>query len=214
MRRGLLNFGGDPALHVTWAMVELGFGNLPEADRLLQRVRECHPSNLVAKYATAWMNIERGEPKTALPFLLNVVRKFPDYPGALGTLASVLLPGPSYREVLAYLHHTIRPKTYLEIGVEAGATLRLAAAAPLTVGVDPNLTSLRRDAAIKHAKLYSCTSDEFFRSQTLDSVYADQPLGSGSIDGMHRYEFALRDFGNVETWANLSTIVVIHDLTC
>ncbi len=32
------------------------------------------------------------------------------------------------------------------------------------------------------------------------------------IDGMHRYEFALRDFCNVENWANPRTIVAIHDV--
>ncbi len=90
---GSSQFGPDPALDVTLAMVELGNGNASEAETLLQRVREYCPHHLVALYTAAWMSIERGQPESALPDLLEVVRRFPDYPGALGTLASVICRG-------------------------------------------------------------------------------------------------------------------------
>ena len=209
---GLSQVGNDPALSVTRAMVELGAGNIPGAEELLCRVRKDNPNHMLASYTAAWMNIERGQLTTALDDLLEVVRAFPDYPGALGTLATALMPGPSYRDVLAFIHQTLRPVTYLEIGVETGATLRLAQKCRLAIGVDPDLTSLRQDNAIGHAQLHNCTSDEFFESQTLASAFDKQPLDLVFIDGMHCFEFVLRDFCNVERWANPSTTVILHDV--
>jgi hypothetical protein len=209
---GLSLFGSDPALSVVLAMAELGKGNFAQADVLLHQVLESHPNCLVASYTAAWMKIERGQPTAAIGDLLEVVRRFPDYPGGLGTLASVLMPGPSYRDVLAYIHHAIRPKTYLEIGVETGATLQLAHAAKMAVGVDPNLGAIQRSEALECAKFFGITSDEFFKTHTLASVYGRYPLDLAFIDGMHRFEFALRDFCNIETWADLGTTLVIHDV--
>jgi hypothetical protein len=209
---GLSRFGPDPAIDVLLAMAELGTGNKSRARALLGQVRERYPHHLVASYTAAWISIESGQPEEALDYLLEVVDRFPDYPGALGTLATVLMPGPSYREVLAHMHRALRPDTYLEIGVETGATLRLAQTAAITVGVDPNLGSIRQSESLTHAKLYGCTSDEFFKVQTRASVFENKPLNLVFIDGMHCYEFALRDFWNVEKWANPHTVVAIHDV--
>jgi len=209
---GLLQVENDPALRITRAMVELGAGNITEAEQMLWRVRHDNPDHLIAAYTAAWMNIERGQLATAIDDLLEVVQAFPDYPAALGTLATVLMPGPSYREVLAFIHQALRPATYLEIGVETGATLRLAQRCRLAIGVDPDLTSLRQDDAIRHAQLRKCTSDEFFGIQTLASAFDEQPLDLIFIDGMHQFEFVLRDFCNAERWAHSNTTVILHDV--
>lgn len=209
---GLSQLGHDPALNVVLAMVELGKGNFAQAEELLEQVRELHPNHLVGLFTAAWMKIESGQPSKAVSDLLEVVRRFPDYPGALGTLASVLMPGPSYRDVLAYIHRAIRPKTYLEIGIETGATLQLAHAAEVVVGVDPNLSSIKPNAKFEGAQFFGTTSDEFFKNNTVASVFGRYPLDLVFIDGMHRFEFALRDFCNVENWADLATVVVIHDV--
>ncbi len=209
---GLSRFGPDPALDVVLAMAELGTGNKAKALELLGHVRQHYPNHLVASYTAAWVAIESGQPGEALKDLLEVIGRFPDYPGALGTLATVLMPGPSYRDVLLYIHRTLRPNTYLEIGVETGATLRLAQATTTTVGVDPNLDSVRQRESLKNANFYACTSDEFFKAETRASVFEAQPLDLVFIDGMHCYEFTLRDFWNVEKWANSSSVVVIHDV--
>jgi predicted O-methyltransferase YrrM len=209
---GLSQFGPDPAIDVLLAMAELGTGNNSKAEALLAQVRERCPNHLVASYTAAWMSIENGQPSKARRDLLEVIDKFPDYPGALGTLATVLMPGPSYRDVLSHIHRALKPSTYLEIGVETGATLRLARTATTIVGVDPNLDSIRHSESLTHTKLYRCTSDEFFETQTRASVFESQPLDLVFIDGMHCYEFALRDFWNVEKWANSRTVVAIHDV--
>jgi len=205
-------FGNDPAVEVVRAMAELGKGNHARAEAMLQRLRERHPRHLVAAYTAAWLNIELGRPGEAVKYLLELVREYPDYPAALGTLASVLMPGPSYRDVLTYVNQALRPLTYLEIGVETGATLRLARTAKRIVGVDPNLELLQRDEITSRARLHACTSDEFFEKHTLASEFDSMPLDLAFIDGMHSFEFVLRDFRSVESWANDHTIVILHDV--
>ena len=211
-RAGSEKFGGDAAVKVVSAMAELGLGHAANAQSLLSNVYEERPQHLVGLYTSAWMHAELGNRAGAIEDLLRVTRTFPDYPGALGMLSSLLMPGPSYREVLSYIHLALRPTSYLEIGVETGATLRLAQTAKHIVGVDPNLASLRRDELSPQTQLYAVTSDEFFETQTLSKVFGGQPLQLAFIDGMHRFEFALRDFCNVELWSNPQTVVVVHDV--
>jgi hypothetical protein len=211
-RAGVAHFGADPAVSVVQAMAELAAGHISDAESILSSLRKARPTHLAALYTSAWMHSQSGEPALAVSELLELVRTFPDYPGALGTLATLLMPGSSYREVLGYIHHALRPLTYLEIGVETGATLRLAQTAERIVGVDPNLTLLGHDEASERARLYALTSDEFFASLNLATVFDGRPLHLVFIDGMHRFEFALRDFLNVEQWSNPYTLVILHDV--
>jgi hypothetical protein len=193
-------------------MVELGAGQRELAAALLDEVLADHPEHLPALYTSAWMNLQRGKPVNAREQLLTIARVFADYPGALGTLATLLLPGPSYREVLSFVHHALKPASYLEIGVETGATLRLAQFSSIIVGVDPDLSQVQPDAIISRARLFSCTSDEFFDRHTSQSALNSRPLALAFIDGMHQFEYALRDFCNLETWATRDTVVIMHDV--
>jgi hypothetical protein len=54
------------------------------------------------------------------------------------------------------------------------------------------------------------TSDDFFKSQA--DKYLGDPPDLVFIDGMHLFEFALRDFLNVERYVSKNTIVVIDDI--
>ena len=205
-------FQDDPALRVVLAMAELGQGHHTEAASVLASVRKSWPHHLVGTYASAFMHAENGDTSLAVQELRGVIGKYPDYPGALGMLSTLLMPGPSYREVLSYVHLALKPKTYLEIGVETGATLRLAQFSEQIVGVDPNLASLKREGLNTKTRLYAVTSDDFFATQSVSSVFDAKPLQLVFIDGMHRFEFALRDFCNVELWSNPSTVVIMHDV--
>jgi hypothetical protein len=117
--------------------------------------------------------------------------------------------GKSYLSVLARLHRYRRPATYLEIGTETGRTLELARCA--SVAIDPEFR-LDRDvtAGKPSCGLYDMTSDAFFASHDATALLGG-PIDFAFIDGMHRHDFALRDFMNVERHCRPNSIIVLHD---
>ncbi len=115
-----------------------------------------------------------------------------------------------YTHVLADLHATRHPKTYLEIGVFQGATLRLAGDETLCVGVDPEpILEIEDDGSFHVEKV---TSDEFFASARPSRLFGDKPVDLAFIDGMHLFEYALRDFMNTEALAGPDSLIVVHDV--
>jgi len=111
-----------------------------------------------------------------------------------------------YTRLLDQLHQHVLPRTYLEIGVQHGTTLALALPCTDAVGVDPAPSI---EAAIGDAKVLATTSDEFFAGPDVAELL--EPLDLAFIDGMHWYEFALRDFMNIEAHSHEGTVVAVHD---
>jgi hypothetical protein len=114
-----------------------------------------------------------------------------------------------YLDVLAYLHHTIRPRTYLEVGVSRGQSLRLARADSICVGVDPKPVLAPGDE--RHCHIEVATSDAFFAGSRPRELFGDCPVDMVFIDGMHLFEYALRDFFNAEALASHKSLIVFHD---
>ncbi len=131
-------------------------------------------------------------------------------------------------EFLAALHLCLRPRNYLEIGVGTGLSLELSHVP--TIAVDPKFavqTEIRTEV-----RLVRATSDSFFRRRDpLRSLRGtrnpwrnlrhDRPLlgrlGRATvdfafIDGMHLFEFALRDFMNTERFSSATTVIVLDDM--
>jgi len=108
----------------------------------------------------------------------------------------------THYEFLASLHEVLRPRRYLEIGVQTGASMALASC--LAVGVDP--AGMSRHPR-PNESIFTMTSDAFFadyRPETpIDLVY---------IDGMHLFEYALRDFLGALKYANEKTVIVFDDV--
>jgi len=107
------------------------------------------------------------------------------------------------------IQEVIHPKTYLEIGVESGDTLKYAAADTIAIGVDPS--PLVSQPLGRLTKVYEKTSDEFFKSSDLLKEFAGNPVELAFIDGMHLFEFALRDFINIEKYCAANSIILVHD---
>ncbi|MCW2673550.1 MAG: type 11 methyltransferase [Frankiales bacterium] len=111
----------------------------------------------------------------------------------------------TYLEALARIHQTLEPATYLEIGVHRGSSLRLAECPAVAVDPDPRVTA--RSAKVM---LYTQTSDDFFRFDAGPALQKGVDLAF--VDGMHLFEYALRDFMNIEKHAHAATVVVFDDV--
>lgn len=121
--------------------------------------------------------------------------------------------GTGYLKLLRRLHALKRPRSYLEIGTATGKTLALARCA--SIAIDPRFR-LAGDGHPGNARgkpawqLFEMTSDEFFARHDPTALFGG-PVDLAFIDGMHHFEFALRDFMNVERHCRPDSLIVLHD---
>lgn len=108
-------------------------------------------------------------------------------------------------QFLVDLHEHVRPRFYTEIGVEYGASLRLATCPAL--GIDP-APQLSEALASQHSVSLT-TSDDFFRLADTSPMKA---IDLCYIDGMHQIEFALKDFMNMERFCHSGSVVIVDDI--
>ena len=119
-------------------------------------------------------------------------------------------------QFLEQLHLALRPETYLEVGVQHGPSLALAERAKLAIGIDPIGTQVfHAQNARNNQRIIAGTSDEFFAQADRGiSLLPDRQLriDLAFIDGMHLFEFALRDFCNIEKYCHGGSVVVFDDV--
>jgi hypothetical protein len=114
----------------------------------------------------------------------------------------------SRHKLIAQLHERLQPRTYVEVGVRNGASLRLSRAR--TIGIDP---AFRIDQEVCcDVQLVRSTSDDFFARTDAASHFEGVPVDLAFIDGMHLSEFALRDFINIEPLMAPTGVVVLDDV--
>jgi len=201
----------EPAVRLTHAAALFGLGEHARAIELVEGVLAEEPRHLAALFYRAQMAQHAGDGERATRLLLEVLTRFPDFPGAQGALATLRLPGPPYRDVLRRLHELLKPRTYVEIGVETGATLALARGAERAVGIDPDASKLRRELVPACAQVFHETSDEFFARRTRAQTLGAHSVDLAFVDGMHWFEYALRDFIHLEAWSQPRGCIVLHD---
>ncbi len=187
-----------------------GLGERDRALAMVSQLRRACPEDTLCAYYESQLLIQSGQSVAARQVLREMLSVAPDFPGALQALAHSTFPGPPYREVLRRLHAELRPDVYLEIGVEHGTSLQLAAHSRVVIGVDPVARQLPRDIP-PGTRLFHTTSDAFFESHTPAGLLGEARVELTFIDGMHRFEFALRDFHNAERWCAPGAILVLHD---
>jgi hypothetical protein len=119
------------------------------------------------------------------------------------------LDGEVYTHTLASLHLALKPANYFEIGTLHGQTLRLAACS--AIAVDPAF-QLAPDLAGGRPtwRLFETTSDAFFAEHDLKALLGG-PVGLAFLDGMHKFDFLLRDFINTERACDAGSVVLMHD---
>ena len=114
----------------------------------------------------------------------------------------------SKHDVLAWLHRWLQPALYLEIGVDQGVSL--ACATGPAIGVDPRPELKLSAELLPTARIVASSSDAFFANQAAALLQPAPKLAF--IDGMHLFEFALRDLLNTERVMAPWGLVVIDDI--
>ncbi len=113
-----------------------------------------------------------------------------------------------YVKCLQKIHKRINPELYFEIGVDTGASLRLAKCD--SIGVDPGY--FISNAITASCRLFREESDAFFENRERCAKLFARGIDFAFIDGMHLAEYVLRDFINVEKWMNEDGVVVFDDV--
>jgi hypothetical protein len=199
----------DPGLTLVEAAARFGAAEHAVALTLVNELLASAPANLGALSLKAQMLAALGNPGEARALMIRVAEAHADYPGALPFLAGLAFPGPQYRDVLARVHQLLAPDTYLEIGLDTGSTLALARTASIAVGVDPEGT--RGRPVPPNTRVYPMKSDAFFAGETPATAFDGRPVELTFVDGMHWFEYALRDFANAERWSGPASTIVMHD---
>jgi hypothetical protein len=116
--------------------------------------------------------------------------------------------GLSYRRFLRRLHAQRLFDWYLEIGCREGKVLRDVRGK--AIGVDPFFRMAEDVMGVKpEFHLFQTTSDAFFASGFLDR--AGIRLSVSFLDGMHLFEFLLRDIIGAERASRPDGVILLHD---
>ncbi len=113
-----------------------------------------------------------------------------------------------YYNDLEYIHRKLKPKKYIEIGVRNGVSIVMANKKTSCIGIDP-VPDIKVKLTPK-TTIYSLTSDEFFEQNPVGSELTKN-IDFAFIDGMHLFEFVLRDFINTEKCCHKNSIILLHD---
>jgi len=116
--------------------------------------------------------------------------------------------GPDYFGLLKAMHQTLKPALYLEVGSRTGNSLAMATGD--FIAVDPTFV-LKRFTTFQgqQGHLFQMTSDAFFESGFLQAM--NRKVDFGFLDGMHHFEFLLRDFMNAERLSAPGATLTLHD---
>lgn len=139
----------------------------------------------------------------------------PSAPPAAPAVAPVAPParkalsGPNWN---AYIHEVLKrrnAKNYLEIGVRHGVTF--AGVACPSIGVDPVFIFDRNPMGAKKVMhLYQMTSDDFFADYSPSAIFG-RVVDVAFLDGLHQYEYLLRDFINTEKHCGHNSLILLDD---
>jgi hypothetical protein len=188
------------------------FAQLGEKGRALDAIRraaDLGPGRATLQLSAARACFDCGLWVEAKRHCRRALAVDPDLPPAHQMLAAIELPGESYLALLARIHAHLAPRTYVEIGVSEGDSIRLARASTTVIGIDPE-PHLAGPLGPGH-RVFRQTSDAFFAAHDLRALFDGLPLDLAFIDGMHHFEFALRDFVNLERYCSRESTILVHD---
>ena len=184
-------------------------GRLRDAVEHLEAACALSPENVQFHVDAAVTYSRLGDAGAALRHAEKAVSLAPTSVPVHQLLAGISLPGPHYLEVITMIHAQLRPRTYLEIGVATGQSIALARPETRAIGIDPE----PRVAAPlgPHVAIRATTSDAYFENHDVWGDLRGMTIDLSFIDGMHQFEFALRDFINIEKHCSPRSTILVHD---
>jgi hypothetical protein len=118
--------------------------------------------------------------------------------------------GPTYYDFMAEISQKRRTARYLEVGVNEGKLMSYVHA-DAAVGVDPSFVLTCNAASNKkRVTLIQETSDYFFSAFDARALLGGPPE-LVFLDGLHTFEYLLRDFYNTEAISAPNSLIVLHD---
>jgi tetratricopeptide (TPR) repeat protein len=192
------------------AAINRTIGKPEEAVPDLERAAALEPDHPACLYERAAASYALGDARSALKHCERLRRVAPDFNAAYMLQARIRMgSGEDYYQVIARILDFVKPRTYVEIGVEFGNSMRLAIPPTLAIGIDPE-PRLTVPPAENH-RVYAETSDAFFAGRDLRAELGGLSVDIAFIDGMHHFENALRDFANLERYCTPDSTILVHD---
>ena len=166
-------------------------------------------SNPVYFGAAALAAYRAGDVDGGVRYAERALELDPGLDSARDLLGAMFLHGEPYLHVLDRIHAHLRPRTYLEIGVETGRSLALVRPQTRAIGIDPSPQLPSEPPA--NIRVFRETSDDFFASHDVRAELGGLPIDLAFIDGLHQFEYALRDFMNVERYCARQSTIILDD---
>lgn len=184
-------------------------GQAHEALDDLRRAVQLAPQDGECHYELAVCLARQGDNAPALAHARRARELAPDLVRVPPLMAQLLLPGEPYDAVMARIIGELHPRTYVEVGIFKGGTLKLVQKVPAVVAIDPDPRLEWTPEA--HMRVFKMTSDDYFAARDLREDLGGRPVDLAFIDGMHQFEFALRDFANIERCCTPRSVILVHD---
>jgi len=184
-------------------------GRYREALEHFERASEIDPDSAQYHLDAALAHWKLGGIDAARKYCETALVLAPGLDPAHRLLAALSLPGAHYLDVLSMIHSHLRPRTYLEIGVDTGQSIALAQPETRAIGVDPEPKIARQPGP--RITIFPVTSGEYFATHDVRVDFGGLPIDLAFIDGMHRFEFGLQDFINIEKYCSPQSTILIHD---
>jgi len=160
-------------------------------------------------YQAAAAEFMLGNVEAASTHCEAALRRSPDLAPCHELMSRIALPGPHYSETLSLIHQSLLPRTYVEIGVSTGQSLMLAGPRTRAIGVDP--APAIGVGLPETFTVHAITSDDYFATHDVVAELGGLPIELAFIDGRHLFEYALRDFINIEKHCTPRSTVLAHD---
>jgi tetratricopeptide (TPR) repeat protein len=199
----------EPKAHYLHGVVAAMVGDRAAAHERFVRAARLAPGEAALQCYAAASCIEHARLAEAARFARAALAADPQCGPAYDLLASAELPGEHYLKLLERIHGHLRPRNYVEIGIFAGASFCLAHPPTLALGIDPDPQIAAPPSP--HHRIFRMTSDAFFAGRDLARALDGRPVELALIDGMHQFEFVLRDFMNLERHCAPASTILVHD---